>query len=255
MVLWSGKLMEKAIVLVSGGLDSLVTACIACNENDEVYFLHINYGQRTEKRELKAFQKICDFYKPKDKKIVNIDYLKEFGGSSLTDKHIAIPINTEPYEIPNTYVPYRNGNMIAIAASWAEALNSSEFGIRSSEFGVRSSEFGVQKTNTVKIYIGAIEVEGSNYPDCRAVFFESLEKAINFGTRHTLNIQIQTPIINLSKASIIKLGKSLNAPFELSWSCYSQNDLACGVCDSCFLRLKAFKEAGIEDPIAYAIKN
>ena len=227
--------MSKAIVLVSGGLDSLVTASIACNENDEVYFLHINYGQRTERKELKAFQKICDFYKPKDKKIVKIDYLKDFGGSSLTDKKIKIPINIEPFEIPNTYVPFRNGNMIAIATSYAEVINGND----------------ELQNNAIKIYIGAIEVEGSNYPDCRSIFFQHLEKAINYGTKNETNIQINTPLISMTKADIIKLGHELKVPFELSWSCYSENDTACGVCDSCFLRLKAFAEAGIDDPIVY----
>ncbi|MCL2064131.1 MAG: 7-cyano-7-deazaguanine synthase [Candidatus Cloacimonetes bacterium] len=246
--------MSKAIVLVSGGIDSLVTACIAIEENDEIYFLHVNYGQRTEKKELKAFQKICDFYKPKDKKIIDIGYLKQFGGSSLTDKNIDIPINIDPFEIPNTYVPFRNGNLIAIACSWAEVLNiQNEMNHHVSERNEQTRES--QSQITFKIYIGAIEVEGSNYPDCRSVFFQSLEKAINLGTKYNINLEIKTPIINLTKSNIIKLGKSLNAPYELTWSCYSENEIACGECDSCFLRLKAFKEADLEDPIIYRNKN
>ena len=246
--------MDKAIVLVSGGLDSLVTACIACRENDEVYFLHINYGQRTEKRELKSFQRICDFYKPKDKKIINIDYLKDFGGSSLTDKKIEIPINVDPFEIPNTYVPFRNGNLISIACSWAEVLNIEQKDKNISSNENKNLEQIIQIKNEInkyKIYIGAIEVEGSNYPDCRSIFFQNLENAVKLGTKHDIEIMIKTPLINLTKAEIIKIGTEYKAPFELSWSCYSDNHLACGECDSCFLRLKAFKEVGIEDPILY----
>ena len=258
--------MNKAIVLVSGGLDSLVTACVASRENDEIYFLHLNYGQRTEERELTAFQKICDYFKPNDQKVINIGYLKEFGGSSLIDKNIDIPINTEPFEVPNTYVPFRNGNMIAIACSWAEVLNtklpiSQKCSYLQSDICQSKSLSGNDyciytkkdfcHDNILKIYIGATEIEGSNYPDCRRDFFQSFEKAIDYGTRNNLKVKICTPLNSYSKADIVKLGKKMNIPFEYSWSCYSENDIACGQCDSCLIRMRAFEKAGLHDPIPY----
>ncbi len=224
--------MNKAIVLVSGGLDSLITVAIAKKENDELYFLHINYGQRTESKELNSFQKICDFYHPIESKIINIDYLKEFGGNSLTDSNIIIPTDNHEKQnqsVPNTYVPFRNGNLIAIATAWAEVINAN------------------------RIYIGAVEVDGSGYPDCKKEFFTDLEKAINSGTKDDFLVKIFTPIINMSKSETLLIGKELQVPFNLSWSCYKNNDLACGKCDSCYLRLKAFKEAGLVDPIPYEI--
>lgn len=219
--------MKKAIVLVSGGMDSLVTAGIAKDENDQIYFLHINYGQRTETKELEAFQKICNFFKPVEQKTINIDYIKDFGGNSLTDFNITIPQHSDIPEVPNTYVPFRNGNLISIATAWAEVIDAN------------------------KIYIGAVEVDGSGYPDCRDTFFRALELAINFGTKDRFKVEICTPLINLKKSEIITLGTKLNIPLELSWSCYQDNNLACGECDSCYLRLKAFKEAGLTDPIPY----
>ena len=226
--------MNKAIVLISGGMDSLITTCVARQENDEFYLLHVNYRQRTEKKELEAFHKLCEYFKPKEYKIINIDYLKDFGGSSLIDENAPIPLYDEltpNSQLPTSYVPYRNGNLISIATSYAEVIRAN------------------------KIYIGAIEVDGSGYPDCRRVYYDALESAINLGTKDDTNISLITPLINLKKSEIIKLGISLNAPFELSWSCYQNNDLACGVCDSCYLRLKAFKEVGIDDPIPYINKK
>ncbi|MCK9330026.1 MAG: 7-cyano-7-deazaguanine synthase QueC [Candidatus Cloacimonetes bacterium] len=227
--------MKKAIVLVSGGLDSLITVAIAKQENDEIYFLHINYGQRTEQKELDSFREIVNYYKPIDAKIVNIDYIKDFGGNSLTDIKVDVPINNHiqdldnSHQVPNTYVPFRNGNMIGIATAWAEVINAS------------------------KIYIGAVEVDGSGYPDCKKSFFEDLEQAINSGTKDNFNIQICTPIIDMSKSQALQIGQKLGVPFELSWSCYQNNDLACGKCDSCYLRIKAFKEARLVDPIPYKV--
>ena len=222
------KCFNRAIVLVSGGMDSLVTACIAKNDNDEVYFLHINYGQRTSHKELDAFLKICEIYQPKDYKIVNIDYIKEFGGNSLTDKYLKVPnFNSKKGTghcdaLPNTYVPFRNGNMIAIACGWAEVINVN------------------------RIYIGAVEVDGVSYPDCREVFFRAMEKALNFGTKDSFTIEIKTPLIQMTKVEIARLGTELGVPFEVSWSCYQDGDVACGVCDSCVVRQKAF-EAICED--------
>ena len=218
--------MSRAIVLVSGGMDSLVTLSIARRDYEVIDALHINYGQRTQEKELKCFQKICDHYSIRNRKVVDISYLKEFGGSSLTDLESEIPVAAKiSNEIPNTYVPFRNGNLLSIASSYAE----------------------VNKVN--HIYIGAVEVDGSGYPDCRRIFFQTLESAINNGIREGFRISICTPLIDLTKGDIVKLGKKLQSPFELSWSCYANGELPCGKCDSCVLRAKAFREAGCDDPI------
>lgn len=221
---------QKAIVLCSGGMDSLITTAIAKRDNDQIYLLHANYGQRTQDKELKSFQDICAYFKPENHMIIDIDYLTKIGGSSLTDSHIEIPKNQHGSSVPNTYVPFRNANLLSIATSWAEVI-------------------GAQK-----IYIGAVEVDGSGYPDCRKVFYEAMEQAINYGTKDETIISIETPIIHLKKSEIIKIGKELGIPFELSWSCYEHNDIACGECDSCILRINAFQEAKIKDPIPYAIQ-
>lgn len=218
----------SAIVLVSGGMDSCVTAAIAKGENDELAFLHVSYGQRTERRERKAFNDIADFYGVTKRLDVAIDYLARIGGSSLTDESIAVAeADLESKEIPTSYVPFRNANILAIAAAWAEVL------------GAR------------KIYIGAVSEDSSGYPDCRPEFFAAFEKTIETGTKPDTKISIETPIIHLSKAEIVQKGIELNAPLRLSWSCYRSEDLACGTCDSCALRLRGFERAGIIDPIEY----
>ena len=221
--------MSKVVVLVSGGMDSLVTAAVAKKENDELYFLHANYGQITEKKELESFNNIIEYYNPVESLVVDISYLKEIGGSSLTDTKIKIKDFSGSKEIPNTYVPFRNAHLVSIATSWAEVINAK------------------------KIYIGAVEEDSSGYPDCRELFFKSMALTINLGTKDNTKIEIVTPIIHKSKAEIIKIGKILNTPFEYSWSCYRNNKIACGTCDSCVLRIKAFKEAGEIDPIPYKI--
>ncbi len=221
--------VTKAVVLLSGGMDSLVCAGIAKRDNDNIYFLHANYGQRTETKELDSFKKLTTYFKPVDTLNVNIDYLKKIGGNSLTDRNIKIHENQNIQEIPNTYVPFRNANLICIATSWAEVL-------------------GAQR-----IYIGAVEQDSSGYPDCRQSFYNSMNQAIELGTKDETKIEIVTPIIHLSKKEIVLLGTQLNLPFELSWSCYQSEDKACGKCDSCQLRIKAFKEAKIIDPINYHI--
>lgn len=219
--------MEKAVILVSGGMDSLVTAAIA-SDKYRLAFLHLNYGQRTEKRELKAFNDIADHYKVADRLIVNINYLAEIGGSSLTDKSIEITkADLNNKDMPTSYVPFRNANILSIAVSWAEVINAN------------------------KIFIGAVEEDSSGYPDCREVFYEAFNKVIALGTKPSTEIKIETPIIDLKKYEIIKKGVSINAPFELSWSCYKSEDKACGECDSCALRLKGFQQAGLVDPIDY----
>lgn len=217
-----------AIVLVSGGMDSCVTAAIAKNENDEVAFLHISYGQRTEGRERKAFDEIADFYGIENRLDISIEYLAKIGGSSLTDKRMQVTeADLESKEIPTSYVPFRNANMLSIATSWAEVLGANS------------------------IYIGAVAEDSSGYPDCRPEFYEAFEKTIEVGTKPDTIIKIKTPIIELSKAEIVQKGLELNAPLQLSWSCYRSEDLACGTCDSCALRLRGFERAGVKDPIPY----
>ncbi len=217
-----------AICLVSGGMDSCVTAAIAKRENAEIAFLHISYGQRTERRERKAFNDIADFYNIEKRLDASVEYLARIGGSSLTDKNIEVTeADLESKEIPTSYVPFRNANMLSIATSWAEVLGAGA------------------------IYIGAVAEDSSGYPDCRAEFYAAFEKAIETGTKPDTVIKIKTPIIELSKAEIVRKGLQLNAPLHLSWSCYQSEDLACGTCDSCALRLRGFARAGVVDPIEY----
>ena len=217
-----------AVALVSGGMDSCVTAAIAKSENEEIAFLHVSYGQLTEGRERKAFNDIADFYNIEKRLDISIEYLAKIGGSSLTDKSIAVSkANLESTEIPTSYVPFRNANMLSIAASWAEVLKAN------------------------RIYIGAVAEDSSGYPDCRPEFYAAFERAIEAGTKPETNIKIVTPIINLSKAEIVKKVIELNAPLHLTWSCYRSSDTACGNCDSCALRLRGFERAGVKDPIPY----
>jgi 7-cyano-7-deazaguanine synthase len=220
---------KRAICLVSGGMDSCVTAAIAKGENDEIAFLHVSYGQRTERRERQAFNDIADFYAVEKRLDVSIEYLTRIGGSSLTDASIEVAeANLDAKEIPTSYVPFRNANMLSIATSWAEVLGAS------------------------RIYIGAVAEDSSGYPDCRPQFYEAFEKAIDAGTKPETRIEIRTPIIHLSKAEIVRKGIETGAPLHLSWSCYRSEDLACGTCDSCALRLRGFERAGERDPIFYA---
>jgi len=217
-----------AVCLVSGGMDSCVTAAIAQKENEEIALLHVSYGQRTDKRERQAFEDIADFYSVKKRLAVSIEYLAKIGGSSLTDKNIDVAeANLKSKKIPTSYVPFRNANMLAIATSWAEVL----------------------KANS--IYIGAVSEDSSGYPDCRPEFYAAFEQTIRVGTKPDTNIKIKTPIIHLSKTEIVEKAIELNAPLDLSWSCYKNSDLACGNCDSCILRLRGFERAGAIDPIKY----
>jgi len=222
--------MSKAIVLLSGGMDSCVTTAHAINAGHDVYALHVNYGQRTQDRELKAFNDICDHYNIEHRLVVDISHLAAIGGSSLTDRKMQVPsaeCRVPSAAIPNTYVPFRNANILAIATSWAEVVEANH------------------------LYIGAVEEDSSGYPDCRDVFFRAFEEVIRTGTKPGTNITIETPLIDLSKGQIVRGGLDLQAPLHLSWSCYSNEDLACGVCDSCALRLKGFEEAGERDPVSY----
>lgn len=222
---------KSAIILVSGGMDSCVTTAIAKNENSALAFLHISYGQRTERRERQAFNDIADFYSIENRLDISIEYLTKIGGSSLTDKQIEVSeANLESTEIPTSYVPFRNANMLSIATSWAEVLGANS------------------------IYIGAVAEDSSGYPDCRPEFYEAFEKTIEAGTKPDTHLKIKTPIIQLSKAEIVKKGLELKAPLHLSWSCYRSEDLACGTCDSCALRLRGFAQAGEKDLIPYSPK-
>lgn len=219
-----------AICLVSGGMDSCVTAAIAKTENQEIAFLHVSYGQRTERRERQAFNDIADFYAVEKRLDVSIEYLAKIGGSSLTDLSMEITeANLESKDIPTSYVPFRNANMLSIATSWAEVLNAA------------------------RIYIGAVAEDSSGYPDCRPEFYAAFERTIETGTKPETKIKIVTPIIHLSKAEIVEKGIELNVPLHLSWSCYRNEDAACGTCDSCALRLRGFQRAGVADPIKYKI--
>lgn len=218
---------NTAIVLASGGLDSTVALAIA-QKKYNIALLHVNYGQKTEKKELISFNSIADFYNVDKRLLVDIKYLKVIGGSSLTDIKMEIPLpEIESKSIPSTYVPFRNTHLIAIAVSWAEVIRANY------------------------IYIGAVQDDSSGYPDCRKSYFNAYNKLINEGTRPETNIEIITPVIGMSKAQIIKKGIELSAPFHLTWSCYKNGQIACGECDSCILRLRGFKEAGYKDPIKY----
>lgn len=219
---------SDAIVLVSGGMDSCVSAAIAYSESKDLAFLHISYGQRTEKRERRAFNDIADHYGIEKRLDVSIEHLAKIGGSSLTDEKFDVTeANLESNEVPTSYVPFRNANMLSIAVSWAEVT------------GARA------------IYIGAVAEDSSGYPDCRPEFFEAFQKTINAGTKPDTHIELRTPIIHMSKAEIVKKGVELDAPLHLTWSCYRSEDVACGTCDSCALRLRGFVQAGVRDPIPY----
>jgi 7-cyano-7-deazaguanine synthase len=220
---------KLAVVLVSGGMDSCVTAAIANKENDELALLHVSYGQRTEVRERRAYDEIAEFYNVKKRFAVSVEYLSKIGGSSLTDEKIKVSFaDLESKEIPTSYVPFRNAHLLTIAASWAEVIGAG------------------------RIYIGAVSEDSSGYPDCRPEFFTAFQKTIEVGTKPQTKIEIRTPVIDLRKSEIVERGLELKAPLHLTWSCYQNTDFACGCCDSCSLRLRGFAEAGILDPIPYA---
>lgn len=225
--------MKKlAVVLLSSGMDSVVTACIAQQEYDyDLALLHFNYGQRTEDTELHKFYKLVKWFNPKKYLVIDLPFIKKIGGSSLIDEKIDVPIRLERYQgIPSTYVSFRNGIFLSIATAWAEVIAAEA------------------------IFIGATQVDFSGYPDCTGSFLEAMERAINEGTKPETRIKIIAPVLNMTKSEIVKKGIEVNAPFHLTWSCYVDNEVACGECESCLLRLKGFKEAGIEDPIPYRKK-
>ena len=225
----------EAVVLLSGGMDSCVCAAIAIQAHgaEHVALLHAGYGQRTQKRERQAFESIADFYQVQQRLIVQLDHFRAIGGSALTDGNIAVPehqhISDGPgnNEIPVTYVPFRNAHVLSVAVSWAEVI------------GAHS------------IYIGAVAEDSSGYPDCRPEYYRVFQELIRVGTRPETHIEIATPVIALKKSEIIRKGIELGAPLHLTWSCYQCEDVPCGVCDSCLLRMRAFAEAGANDPISH----
>ncbi len=221
-----------AIALVSGGMDSLVSAAIASQNHEHLAFLHLNYGQKTEEKELECFHAIAQHYGvPKElRKVVDVTFLKQIGGSSLTDDGIDVKkYKGDSAEIPDSYVPFRNTHIVSMAVSWAEVIGAK------------------------KIYIGAVDEDSSGYPDCRPSYYKALNALIKEGTKDG-DIEVVTPVITLKKFEIIKKAVELNAPIELSWSCYARGDVACGICDSCALRLRGFQQAGMEDPIPYDMR-
>ena len=228
--------VAKAVVLLSGGMDSCVCAATAHDRQgaDGVALLHASYGQRTEEREAKAFRDIANFYAVKQRLMVRLEHFRAIGGSALTDPTIAVPeneLNTpgpNGSAVPVTYVPFRNAHLLSVAVSWAEAIGAGA------------------------IYIGAVAEDSSGYPDCRPEYYKVFQELIRVGTRPETEIEIVTPVIGLRKSEIILKGIELGAPLQLTWSCYQNAQEACGVCDSCLLRLRAFGEAGVADPIPYA---
>jgi len=226
--------------LLSGGMDSCVTAAMA-RQTHELALVHASYGQRTERRERQSFDEIADFYAVKERLVVRLDHLAQIGGSALTDQRIAVPERaplearhedrseaaSASNEIPVTYVPFRNAHFLAVAVSWAEVIGASA------------------------VFIGAVAEDSSGYPDCRPEYYRVFQQLVREGTRPETRIAIVTPVIGMRKREIILRGIELRAPLDRTWSCYQFDDEACGSCDSCRLRLKAFAEAGVTDPIAY----
>jgi len=223
---------NMAVCLVSGGMDSCVTAAIANRDVNQLAFLHVSYGQRTEERERRAFEEIADHYGAAQRLVVSLEQLTKIGGSSLTDKEIAVTsADLAGQRIPTSYVPFRNAHFLSIATSWAEVIHAES------------------------IYIGAVAEDSSGYPDCRPEFYEAFQRVISLGTRPETHIRIRTPVIAMKKSEIVALGQRLKAPLELTWSCYAESEQACGDCDSCALRLRAFRDAGVRDPVSYLLDS
>jgi 7-cyano-7-deazaguanine synthase len=216
-----------AVICLSGGMDSCVAAAMALREYAPA-FLHVNYGQRTEARELRCFREIADHFSAVHRLVVDLRHLGRIGASALTDRTIDVPKgDLSRTGIPVTYVPFRNANILSAAVAWAEAIGAEG------------------------VVIGAVEEDSSGYPDCRRAFYDAFQKAVDKGTRPESRIRILTPVIGMRKSEIVRTGAGLNAPLHLTWSCYVDEDLACGECDSCLLRMKAFREAGVKDSIPY----
>jgi 7-cyano-7-deazaguanine synthase len=228
------KTQRQAVVLLSGGMDSCVTAAIARESHGagNIAALHASYGQRTQARERRAFEEIADFYGIRQRLVVQLDHFRAVGGSALTDRKIAVPedelgLSGSHGDVPVTYVPFRNAHFLSVAVSWAEAIGAEA------------------------VYIGAVAEDSSGYPDCRPEYYRAFQELVKVGTRPETNIEIVTPVIKSKKSEIIRRGVDLGAPLHLTWSCYQSEDAACSACDSCLLRLRAFAEAGVADPIPY----
>lgn len=225
---------SKAVVLLSGGMDSCVAAAIA-RETHDLALLHASYGQRTERRERRAFSEIADYFGVDERLVVHLDHLAQIGGSALTDLKITVP-ETEPEQsigrnqIPPTYVPFRNAHFLSVAVSWAEVIGAEA------------------------VVIGAVEQDSSGYPDCRPKYYRVFQQLVREGTRPETRIEMRTPVIDMRKHEIVRRGAELGAPLDRTWSCYQFEDAACGLCDSCRLRLAAFAEAGRPDPIPYRVR-
>ncbi len=217
-----------SVVLLSGGIDSCVTMAIAM-QTQKVVLLHVGYSQRTQTREYNAFRAISRYYKIQESRTLAIELKKKkkIGGSSLTDHNLPINKDNQDVNIPNTYVPFRNTHLLSIAVSWAEVVNAGQ------------------------IYISAIKQDNPDYPDCRAEYFDAFKRLVEVSTKPTTILKVVTPLLNMSKAEIVKKGIELAAPLQLTWSCYERNDKACGHCQSCLIRLKAYKDAGFKDKIHY----
>ena len=219
--------MKKAVCIISGGMDSALGAKIAQNEGYELIALHFNYGQRTEKKELKAFRKIAEKLNCIESYEIDLDFFKQIGASALTDSSLEVPTKGVELGVPITYVPFRNGIFISIATALAE------------------------KHGAEALFIGVVEEDSSGYPDCRDGYIKSMEKSINLGTKDETKLTIKMPLVHMKKSEIVKKALDLNVPLEDTWSCYKNEDIACGVCDSCRLRLNGFEKAGVKDPIRY----
>lgn len=223
---------QLAICLVSGGMDSCVTAAIAREENNELAFLHISYRQRTEQKERECFTALADYFGVEKRLIVSLDHLAQIGGSSLTDDRIPVTeADLSSKNIPSSYVPFRNAHLLAAAISWGEV------------------------TNATAVYIGAVAEDSSGYPDCRPEFYDAFQRVLDVGTKPETKIAIRTPVIHMRKPEIVATGLRLGAPLHLTWSCYRESEVACGTCDSCALRLRAFREVGVADPIRYVLDS
>ncbi|MCW8839306.1 MAG: 7-cyano-7-deazaguanine synthase QueC [Thiovulaceae bacterium] len=218
---------KKAVCVMSGGMDSTLSAYMKKNDGYEIIGVHFNYDQRTQKKELESFYKICKDLDVKEKYVLDLDFFKQLGASALTDKSIEVPTSGIEDGVPVTYVPFRNGIFLSMAAAIAE------------------------KEGAEVISIGVVEEDSSGYPDCRFEYIKSMQQSINLGTKDETNISIDMPLVKLKKSQIVQEAVKLKVPLELTWSCYKNEDKACGVCDSCRLRLNGFEVAGVSDPIPY----
>lgn len=219
--------IKKAVCVMSGGMDSTLSAYMMKAQGYEIVAVHFNYAQRTQDKELECFEMICKELAVSEKYILDLDFFKQLGASALTDENIEVPTSGIEEGVPITYVPFRNGIFLSMSAAIAE------------------------KEGAEAISIGVVEEDSSGYPDCRESYIKSMEQSINLGTKDETNISIHMPLVNLKKSQIVQKSLELNVPLHLTWSCYKSEDEACGVCDSCRLRLNGFKLAGVQDPISY----